>query len=68
MNIREQMEVENKKDNDPLCVLCYAVNRVSLLRKLLIGKKNPRKKEKENAERAQLNAPHVKYTVKILHQ
>ena len=67
MTIREQMEVENKKNNDPLSVLCYAVNRVSV-KEITNRKKTPRKKEKENTERAQLNAPHVRYTVKILHQ
>ena len=46
MNIREQMEVENKKDNDPLCVLCYAVNRVSV-KEITNRKKNPRKKERK---------------------
>ena len=68
MNIREQMEVENKKNNDPLSVLCYAVNRVSV-KEITNRKKNPKKeREKENTERALLNASHVRYTVKILHQ
>ena len=51
-----------------LSVLCYSVNRVSV-KEITNRKKKPKKeREKENTERALLNASHVRYTVKILHQ
>ena len=66
MNIREQMEVENKKNNDPLCSLLFCESSV---KEITNRKKKPKKeREKENTERALLNASHVRYTVKILHQ
>ena len=50
MTIREQMEVENKKNNDPLSVLCYAVNRVSV-KEITNRKKTPRKKERKKIQK-----------------
>ena len=49
MTIREQMEVENKKNNDPLSVLCYAVNRVSV--KEITNRKKPQERKRERKYR-----------------
>ena len=71
MNIRLQLEMENKKNNDSISRPSYLMNRSCLSRKTPIEKekKEERKKEK-NTDRTQtkLNAPHVMYNVKILPQ
>ena len=59
MNVRERFEVENKKNKDFFSLRCN----------LCLSRKIPIKKEKEkNMDRTQtkLNAPQVRYNVKIL--
>ena len=73
MNIREQMEVQNKKNNEFFSIPFYPFNHYFLPRKILIEKekKKEMKKKKKNADRAEiklikLNTSHIWYDVKIL--
>ena len=47
MNVREQLEVENKKNNDFLSLPCYPVNRYCLSRKIPIEKEKKEERKKE---------------------
>ena len=65
------MEVESKKNNDSLDVLAILWNVSVCQEKISIEKEKKKKKEiKKNTGRIQtkLNAPHVRYNVKILPQ
>ena len=69
MKIREQMDVENKKNNDFFSIPFYHFNHYFLPRKILIEKeKKKRNEKKKNADRAEtkLNTSHILYNVKIL--
>ena len=72
MNVHERVEVENKKNKDFLSLPCNSVNYQCLSKKKYRQKKNNNKEErkKKNTDRTQtkLNAPHIKYNVKILPQ
>ena len=72
MNIRKQVEVESKKNNDSLDVLAILWNVSVCQEKISIEKEKKKKKEikKKNTGRIQtkLKAPHVRYNVKILPQ
>ena len=47
MNVRERVEVENKKNIDSLSLGCYHVNCLCLSRKILIEKEMKKKKERK---------------------
>ena len=68
MNVLEWVEVENKKNKDFLSFSCNPVNHKCLSRKILIEKENKEERKKKNTDRTEtkLNAPHVRYNVKIL--
>ena len=68
--ICQQVLVENKKKNDSLSLPCYPMDRQSLLRKIPIENERKKKERKKNTDRTltKLNAPHVRYNVKILPQ
>ena len=71
MNVRKQVEVENKKNNDFLSRLSYLMNLQCLSRKIPIKKEKKKKeRKKKNTDRKQtkLNAPHVMSSVKIKSQ
>ena len=57
------------KNKDSLPLPCYPVNCECLSRKIPIKKEKRRKKEKKtDGKLTKLNAPHVRYNVKILPQ
>ena len=63
------MEVESKKNNDSLSIPCYPVDHQCLSEKIPIAKEEKEERKKKNTDRiqAKLNAPQVRYNVKIPH-
>ena len=47
MNIRDPVEVENKKNKNSLSVSCYPVNRLCLSRKIQTEKENKDERKEE---------------------
>ena len=68
MNVRQQVEVKNKKNNDFLSLPCNPTESLVSIKENT--EKKEKKERKKNTDRTQikLNAPHVMYNVKILPQ
>ena len=62
MNVRELVEVENKKNNDSLSLLAPLSCELLVSVKGNTNRKRKQERRKENTDRAQtkLNAPHVR--------
>ena len=62
MDVRDRLEVENKKNKDFLSITFNLLNRYSLSRKILIEKDKKKGKKQKHTDRKQAkpNSPHTR--------